>query len=181
MTMWRTARAISTRSRARWPPRRSEGAPMSIHEQIELLRRFPAELAALVEHLTPEQLGTPYLAGEWTVAQNVHHLADAHMHAYLRCKFAVTQENPTVKPFDQDAWAAQPDAAELDITPSMALLRGLHVRMTSFFASLPDEAWQRPFYHPERGPMVVSDMLASVAAHCVAHTDQITRTLAAAK
>jgi len=110
----------------------------------------------------------------------VHHLADAHMNAYIRCKFAATQPHPTIMPYDQDAWAALPDSTDLDLAPSLALLGGLHTRMVAFFTSLPEEAWQRTLYHPERGTLTLRDLLAMISDHCLAHIDQITRTLAAA-
>ncbi|KAB8145146.1 metal-dependent hydrolase [Chloroflexia bacterium SDU3-3] len=152
-----------------------------LYEQIDRLRIFPNELALLVGKLTPAQLGTPYLAGEWTVAQNVHHLADSHMHSYTRCKFALAEENPTIKPYDQDVWAALPDASDVDLAPSMALLRGLHTRWADFFAALPEAAWARTIFHPERGTVTLGQLLDDYVAHGQGHIDQIARTLAAAQ
>jgi hypothetical protein len=146
---------------------------------IDQLRRFPAELSDLVGSLSPEELTTPYLAGEWTVAQNVHHLADSHMNSYLRCRLIATEDEPPLRPYDQDAWAALPDAMAADLTLSMTILFGLHARWALFWEALPDAAWSRVGHHPERGAVSLDAMLHAYVAHGAAHLDQIRRTLAA--
>lgn len=146
---------------------------------IDSIRRLPAELAALVAPLSPEQLTTPYMAGEWTVAQNVHHLLDSHMNSYVRCKLILTEGRPTLRPYDQDAWAALPDASAADLIDSLAALGGLHARWARFWESLPEAAWARPGFHPENGEVTLEGLLASYAAHGEGHLDQIRRTLAA--
>lgn len=78
---------------------------------INKIRQLPQQIAALVDGLSAAQLTTPYLAGEWTVAQNVHHLADSHMNSYIRCKLIATEEQPPLKPYDQDLWANFVDAS----------------------------------------------------------------------
>ena len=147
--------------------------------RIDAIAHFPTQLADLTAHLTVDQLTTPYLPDEWTVAQNVHHVADSHMHSYIRCKLILTEEYPTLKPYDQDTWAMLPDAVGEDITASLALITGLHRRWAIFWRSLPDDAWQRTAYHPENGVLRLEDQLTYYAAHGEAHLDQITRTLAA--
>lgn len=146
---------------------------------IEKLRRLPAQIEELVGGLSDTQLTTPFLAGEWTVAQNVHHLADSHMNSYIRCKLILTEENPPLKPYDQDAWAGLPDAQSADLAPSLTLLKQLHARWVTFWETLPTDVWSRSGFHPENGPMTLADILRSYAAHGEAHIDQITRTLAA--
>jgi hypothetical protein len=146
---------------------------------IDAIRNLPDQLEALVAGLSVEELTTHYLANEWTVAQNVHHLFDSHANSYIRCKLIATEERPPLKPYDQDAWASFPDAQDSDISGSLALLRNLHARWVRFWESLPDEAWQRVGYHPENGAMSLDDIVRSYAAHGAAHLDQITRTLAA--
>jgi len=147
---------------------------------IAKIRALPDSLEALVGGLSAEQLSTAYLAGEWTVAQNVHHLADAHANSYVRCKLVLTEDNPTFKPFDHDAWADLPDARDPDVGASLRLLQALHGRWARFWESLPDEAWARAGFHPESGPMSLDDLLRIYAAHGEGHLDQIRRTLAAA-
>lgn len=146
---------------------------------IEALRALPAQLEALTAGLSAAQLTTPYLAGEWSVAQNIHHLADSHMNAYIRCKLIATEEHPTLKPYDQDRWAALPDAQHADVRVSLALLRALHQRWVLFWEQLPGDAWARSGLHPENGEVSLDDQLRLYAAHGLGHLDQITRTLAA--
>jgi hypothetical protein len=146
---------------------------------IARIHRLPDQLAELVRGLSEQQLTTHFLAGEWTVAQNVHHLVDSHANSYIRCKLIATEDSPPLKPYDQDAWAMFPDAQTADVEVSLAILRGLHTRWVGFWESLPDAAWARAGYHPENGPMTLDAILRSYADHGEGHLDQITRTLAA--
>ncbi len=146
---------------------------------IERLRRFPDELEALVSGLDEARLRGHFLAGEWSVAQNVHHLADSHLNSFIRLKLLLTEEEPTIKPYDQDAWAVTADY-DLSITVSLGFLRALHTRWTALFASLSEEQWGRACLHPVNGRMTAEDLLTGYSAHCDGHIDQIQRTLAAA-
>ncbi len=148
-------------------------------ERIDRIRRLPAQVAGLVDGLSPEQLTTPYDSGEWTIAQNVHHLCDSHMNSYIRCKLMATEETPTLKPYDQDIWAAFPDACSADLTASLALLSGLHSRWVIFWESLPDEAWRRQGFHPEGGPVTLESQLSLYAQHGLDHLDQMQRVMIA--
>jgi hypothetical protein len=156
--------------------------PSERQTALDKIRQLPAHIEALVVELTPDQLTTHFLPNEWTVAQNVHHLFDSHANCYVRCKLILTEDNPPLKPYDQDAWAALPDASTADIANSLALLRALHVRWVQFWQSLPSlptDAWSRTGLHPDYGAMSLDRILQSYAAHGEAHIDQITRTLAA--
>jgi hypothetical protein len=146
---------------------------------IDAIARLPEQLEAQVAGLGRAELTTPFLAGEWTVAQNVHHLVDSHANAYVRCKLILTEDQPTLKPYDQDAWAALPDASDAEIAVSLAILRGLHDRWARFWRALPPEAFARTGFHPENGPMSLDRILRGYAEHGEAHLDQIRRTLAA--
>jgi DinB superfamily len=146
---------------------------------IEKFRALPGQVAQLTAGLTAEQLTTPYLSGEWTVAQNIHHLPDSHMNSYIRCKLMATEDTPPLKPYDQDLWAAFPDAQIADISGSLALLRNLHARWVTFWEQLPEAAWSRTGVHQNDGVVTLEDMLRLYAAHGEGHIDQITRTLAA--
>lgn len=147
---------------------------------IEKIRSFPADLEALVAGLTADQLTTPALDGEWTIAQNVHHLPDSHMNSYIRCKLMATEDAPTLKPYDEKLWSQFADASGPDLTVSLALLQALHARWVIFWQTLPEEAWARPGYHPENKVTVtLADMLRDYVAHGEAHLEQIRRTLAA--
>lgn len=145
---------------------------------VEKIRVLPGQIEALVAGLSDEQLTSHYLVGEWSVAQNVHHLVDSHMNSYIRCRLILTEHEPPLKPYNQDAWADLPDAASADISASLALLRALHTRWVIFWEQLPADAWARIGLHPENGPMSLDRILAVYAAHGEAHIEQITRTLA---
>lgn len=146
---------------------------------IDALRRLPDQLEALVGGLSPEELTTAYLANEWTVAQNVHHLFDSHANSYIRCKLIATEDRPPLKPYDQDAWAALPDASEVAIDNSLTMLRALHNRWARFWEQLPEAGWSRTGLHPQYGEMSLDGILQSYVSHGVGHLDQISRTLAA--
>jgi hypothetical protein len=146
---------------------------------IERLERLPVQVDHLVTGLTPSRLTTPFLSHEWTVAQNVHHLADSHMNAYIRCKLILTEAEPPLKPYDQDTWAALPDAGEAQLATSLNLLQGLHARWGQFFRTLGDADWARAGHHPENGRVTLADQLRLYTDHGLAHIDQMRRTLAA--
>lgn len=146
---------------------------------IEALRHFPAELDALVSPLTADQLTAHPLAGEWSIAQNVHHLADAHINGYIRARLALTEEHPPLKPYDQDAWAALADASSADLSPSMAILRGVHSRWADLLATLDDAQFARTGYHLAAGEYSVQFILEHYVEHGELHLEQIRRTLAA--
>lgn len=146
---------------------------------IDQIRELPAQLSDLVQGLSTEQLTTPFLEGEWTVAQNVHHLADSHMNSYIRCKLIATEKHPPLKPYDQDQWALFADATSADLSASLALLRSLHARWVIFWEQLPEDAWTRTGLHPANGVVTLETQLQAYAAHGLGHLDQIQRTLAA--
>lgn len=147
---------------------------------IARIAALPQLLEARVCNLSPEQLTTRYMSGEWSVAQNVHHLADSHMNAYVRVKLILTEEGPTFKPYDQDAWAETVDANNAEIGESLQLLRGLHKRWVRLLENLSEEQWLRQGMHPENKRIyTVDDILRTYSGHGEAHIDQINRTLAA--
>ena len=141
-------------------------------ELIEKIRNLPAQLRARVSGLTDAQLTTHFQADEWTVAQNVHHLADSHMNSFIRIRLILTEERPTLKPYDQDLWAGLADAGTTALEESLSILDGL-------FESLDEADWQRSGLHPENGEVTITDMLRFYAAHGQGHIDQIGRALAA--
>ena len=146
---------------------------------IEQIAQLPAQLRALVEPLSASQLTTAYLAGEWTVAQNVHHLADSHMNSYIRCKLIATEQDPPLKPYKQEAWADLADASSADVALSLDLLTSLHARWAIFWRNLPPEAWSRTGIHAVNGSVTLDQQLRLYAEHGQAHLEQISRTLAA--
>ncbi len=153
--------------------------PEQRSERIEKIRQFPAQLERALAGLSAEQLTTPYLAGEWSVAQNVHHLADSHMNAFTRAKLILSEDHPLLKPYDQDAWAAMPDGMAPALDTSLMILRGLHSRWADVLESARDADWQRVGIHPERGEVTLERILEIYSGHGEGHIDQIRRTLAA--
>ncbi len=149
-------------------------------QRIEIIRQFPARLESLMNTLSDEQLNTAFIPGEWSVRQNVHHLPDSHMNAFIRLKLILSEERPPLKPYDQDAWARLPDVDGTPVSVSLRLLSALHERWCVLWESLTDAQWQRVGFHPDNGEMSVEDILISYSDHCDAHWEQITRTLAAA-
>ena len=150
-------------------------------DAINKIRRLPLQVEELVSGLSPQELTAKPLAGEWTVAQNVHHIADSHINSYVRCKLMATEDNPTLKPYDEGAWALLSDGSSSDLSDSLTLLKALHARWVQFWENLPDDAWQRTGMHPESGPVTLARQLELYVEHGEAHLDQIRRTLAASK
>src|ERR1041384_523938 len=117
-------------------------------EAIAALAELPASMREAVRGLSEAQLDTPYRPGGWTVRQVVHHVPDSHMNAFIRLKLALTEDNPTIKPYDQDAFATLPDQ-RLPIEPSLALLDGLHARWDAVLRAMTLQQFARPWFHPE--------------------------------
>lgn len=140
---------------------------------IRKIALLPSLVREAVAGASSEQLDRPYRPGGWTARQVVHHLADSHMNSYIRCRLIATEQGPTLKAYDQDAWAALPDARTGPLEPSLALLEGLHARWAAFFAALPEDAWERVGYHTENGPMTLARILEAYAAHGERHLAQI--------
>ncbi|GAA4349370.1 bacillithiol transferase BstA [Hymenobacter saemangeumensis] len=115
---------------------------------IQQVAELPAQLTATARAVGGERLQLPYRPGGWTGRQVIHHLADSHMNCYFRYRLALTEENPTVRPYDETAWAELPDVEASPITVSLTLLEALHSRWVTLLHHLSEEQWQRTFYHP---------------------------------
>src|SRR5579863_4481570 len=162
----------------RHPIGKFERAPNLTQEQrgdfIGQIAETPRHLAAAVSDLSPEQLDTPYRPGGWTVREVVHHLPDSHMNAFIRFKLALTEEEPTIKPYDEALWAKLGDVKETPTQVSLALLENLHTRWVVLLRSLAPDDWGRRFRHPEIGTMTLDDLLALYAWHGRHHVAHIT-------
>jgi len=110
---------------------------------------LPERLRAAVTGLSETQLDTPYRKGGWTIRQVVHHLADSHINSFTRFKLALTEDNPTIRPYYEDRWAELPDSRSLPVEPSLMLLTALHERWTMLLRSISPVDYARTFYHPE--------------------------------
>jgi len=143
-------------------------------EAIESIAEAPASLRAAVSGLSPEQLNTPYRPGGWTVRQLTHHVPDSHMNAYVRFKLALTEDEPTIKPYEQQLWAELPDTKEAPIEVSLTMLDALHDRWVRLLRSLTAKDWQRTFRHPELGTVSLEKNLALYAWHGKHHVAHVT-------
>lgn len=141
--------------------------------KIAQLAACPPALRSAVSGLSDEQLDTPYRDGGWTPRQVAHHVADSHANAYMRFKHVVAEDHPTIKTYDQDVWATWPDS-KLPVECSLKMIEGLHERWVGFLSTLPDDAWARSAYHPERGEVTLDDFLEIYSAHGANHVRQIT-------
>jgi hypothetical protein len=131
-------------------------------------------LGAAVAGLNDSQLDTPYGPGKWTVRQVVHHVFDSHLSGYARMRMALTEDTPTFKTYDQDAWAGLPDVASLPVTVSLSGLRALHFRWSEMLRRLAEDDWNRRGHHPIDGPRSVADLLWDYADHGRRHIGHIT-------
>lgn len=148
--------------------------------RIIQIQHFPDHLATLVQDLTPTQLTQPYLVGEWSVAQNVHHLFDSHARGFLNCKFILTEHEPQLKRYQQAAWAQLADGMSANIRDSLTLLRALHNRWVRLWDSLADTDYTRGGWLPDATTLTtIDDLLTLYATRGPLHAAQIRKTLAA--
>jgi hypothetical protein len=142
-------------------------------EFISAIERAPAELRAAVTGLRDAQLDTPYRPGGWTVRQVVHHVPDSHINAYVRLKLALTENEPTIKPYEEARWAELVDGRTAPIEVSLTLLESVHTRWTMVWRSMTPEQFARRFRHPEHPGILTLDWMLSMYSwhgrHHVAH------------
>jgi len=143
-------------------------------EALGYIAQMPRHLREAVSGLTPQQMEARYRPGGWTVRQVVHHLADSHMNAYVRSKLAITENEPTIKPYDEKAWADLADNRDVPVEVSLSLVEALHKRWDGFLRSLEPADFARRLQHPERGPMTLDDLVALYAWHGRHHVAHIT-------
>ncbi|MGD0832465.1 MAG: YfiT family bacillithiol transferase [Terracidiphilus sp.] len=141
--------------------------------QIHTVALLPERLRAAISGLDDAQLDTPYREGGWTVRQLVHHVADSHAMAYTRTKLALTEDWPTISPYNEAAWATLADS-QLPIGVSLALIEALHTRWVALLESLGDEDFRRGYNHPEHGHVNLAKLLATYEWHSRHHTAHIT-------
>lgn len=150
---------------------------LSDEERQKLLGQIaeaPGRLRAAVAGLSREQLNTPYRDGGWTVQQVVHHLADSHMNAYTRFKLALTEDEPTVKPYNETRWAELSDSKTTPVETSLGLIDGLHERWVNLLRTMSPADFSRRMKHPERGSVTLDDTLGLYAWHGRHHVAHIT-------
>jgi hypothetical protein len=148
--------------------------PEQRERNIESIESLPRRLRAAVAGFTPAQWQTPYRPGGWTVHQLIHHIPDSHVNAYTRFKLALTEDEPTIKPYDQAAWAELADVAATPPEVSLDLLEALHRRWVALLRSLPEAAFERTVRHPEHGrSFTVDQMLVQYGWHSEHHLAHI--------
>ena len=138
------------------------------------IAQTPANLRAAVKGLSDRQLDTPYRPGGWTVRQVTHHVPDSHLNAYVRFKLALTENEPTIKPYEQQLWAELADTKETPIEVSLALLDSLHDRWVRLLHAIKSDEWKRTFRHPELGVVSLERNLAIYAWHGKHHVAHVT-------
>ena len=141
---------------------------------IAAIAATPAALRAAVTGLTEAQLNTPYRDGGWTPRQVVHHVPESHMNAFVRFKLALTEDNPTIRPYEEDRWVKLGDIGRAPIDTSLALLDALHERWGILLDVMTDADFRRPLMHPQSGPMTLDRMLQLYAWHGPHHVAHIT-------
>jgi uncharacterized damage-inducible protein DinB len=141
---------------------------------IEDIAAAPGKVRAAVQGLTPAQIDTPYRPEGWTVRQVVHHIADSHMNAFIRFRLALTENEPTIKPYDENLWSQLADSRELDPAISLELLDPLHQRWLALLCSMKPADFTRTLNHPETGIGTLDRTLALYAWHGRHHTAHIT-------
>jgi hypothetical protein len=141
---------------------------------VQDIAELPAKLRAALFGLNEQQVETPYRDGGWTVRQTVHHVADSHVNSYIRFRFAVTEDNPTIMPYNEKAWAELADAKHEPVEVSLKLLEGIHQRWVVLLKSFKADDWKRTLFHPERGKLDLSLNAALYSWHCKHHVAHIT-------
>lgn len=162
----------------RYPIGKFEPLPFSEKQKKEWLQDIqflPALLEQALENLDDHQLSTAYREGGWSVKQVVHHIADSHINAYVRFKLALTEDNPTIKPYQEALWAELGDVDQVPVNISVTLLYTLHSRWHALLLQLPDAAWQRTLFHPvQQRQLTLWHMLGIYAWHGKHHVAHIT-------
>jgi DinB superfamily len=161
----------------RYPIGKYEPKPFSEslkQEWLNDLRRLPNELENAILNLDSAHLKSPYREGGWTIQQLVHHVADSHMNAYIRFKLALTEENVTVKTYEEQLWAELNDVREIPINVSITLLHALHSRLCAAIKDLSDDQWNRMLIYPGKpAPVSIWFLLGMYAWHGKHHTAHI--------
>lgn len=142
---------------------------------ISVIENFPKKIKQETENLSDEQLDTPYRPEGWTLRQVVHHCADSHMNAFIRIKMVLTENTPTIKPYEQDLWAKLPDSKNLPIQPSLLIIDNVHLRWVTVLKNTDYKDFSRGFIHPEKGrELSLHESTGLYAWHCNHHLAHIT-------
>jgi hypothetical protein len=146
----------------------------AVNAAITTIAETPARLRAAIAGLNPLQLDTPYRDGGWTVRQVVHHVPESHLNAYTRLKLALTENEPTIKPYDESGWAKTAEVSTTPLDVSLTLLDALHTRWVTLFRALEPAQLARTWRHPESGTWRVDELAALYAWHGSHHVAHVT-------
>ena len=149
----------------------TEVTPEQCRQAIEVLESLPRLLRQEVKSRGQAGLERPYRPGGWALRKLVHHVADSHQQASGRVRMALTEDWPTIKPYDQTAWADLDDASKAPVELSLAIIDGVHGRLVTLLRSLTEEQWARGFHHPENGPERVDQVTMRYAWHSRHHLE----------
>jgi hypothetical protein len=150
-------------------------SPEQLRSGIDEIAALPARLRAAVSGLTHDQLETPYREGGWTVRQTVHHIADSHMNSFIRFRLALTEDKPTVKPYNEKDWAELIDTRTAAVSLSLSIIDAMHARWVMLLRAMSPEDFRRPFLHPDYGERRLDWNLLLYAWHGEHHVAHITR------
>ncbi|HLE33119.1 MAG TPA: putative metal-dependent hydrolase [Bacteroidota bacterium] len=142
-------------------------------EMIRQIAETPALLRKEIAGLDEAQLDTPYRPGGWTVRQVVHHLPDSHLNSYVRFKLALTENEPTIRPYEEHLWAELPEARTGPVNLSLELLEALHKRWVIVLESMTPNDFAKNLVHPENGKMNLDRLLQLYAWHGRHHVAHI--------
>lgn len=141
---------------------------------IQVIQNLAPTLRDLIATFTPEQFEKPYREGGWNAKQVIHHLADSHMNSYIRFKLALTEDNPTIKPYREELWAEMQEYQDTPIAVSLNLLEALHIRWTNLLNTMQASDFERTFFHPESKKSIhLAEALALYAWHSRHHAGHI--------
>lgn len=150
----------------------------SLSNWIDDIVILPKSLRAAISGLTDDQLNTTYREGGWTLRQVVHHIGDSHMNAIIRIKLALTEENPTIKPYKEQKWAELGDYESSPIDVSLNLIEAIHKKWAYLLWNLEEDDINRTFHHPEMNKDIsIHDAVAMYAWHGNHHLAHITKTI----
>jgi hypothetical protein len=153
--------------------RKSDHMIEETRSKIQKLRDQAREISEITSMVTKEKLATPIKDGGWSINQIIHHIADAHLHAYIRIKWIYTEENTTLKTFDQDKWVDAPDGDNWDVIGSLTLLSGICEKWAKLSENLTDEDWGKTGIHPEAGEISIEYIFNYFVDHGESHLDQL--------
>ena len=143
---------------------------------VDSIAATPAAMRAAVAGLSDAQLDTPYREGGWTLRQVAHHVPDSHANAYIRLKLALTEDNPTIKPYDEAAWAKLVDSRDTPVETSLRMLESIHERFVLLLRSLDEAQCARTLEHPDNGTMTIDMLIGMYSWHGRHHVAHVTST-----